>query len=545
MGIMSQKGINSKNAKKLQLLQSQRKLLSQGAEETSKGGNKISVGQESDMRSAQKWPPKVGHASLLNGKYFNMLINASGDQIFAHTYVIEARCKGLISKILTKKHKKNGVYIYESKQYEASFLKELVKYLYSDEANFANLSLVEVVFMIQVSTDHNIPRLKQMSKKHLGLLLTLDNIYDALYYSHRLNVKEAEDVCMNFAVRNHEAFIMNPILTEKLRDVALLQKETILYSQMCSNAAVTKDTEIQIPPSTIVSDFKNLFESGIGSDISIVTVEGVIPCHRAIIANASPIFADLVDVCPKDQPLTFPDVIQPVHSDICYMLLRYIYYGGVNFDSKEATQLIVLAKKLQVQGIVSHCQTCILANVNKDTISYSLQVAFDPIFDDQPEFQAELKDICQRVLFDNFDSIDFSLLQNMHPVVSSYLLISLQRHLESISFKPGLPSPIKLPPSTYPFPSFSPRVYNKTSQRHITPVKLADSSVSQDVAIAGDAAPPESPSANSKSSTSAFEKTPPRDRGVSLQLPQEQDERKSELNNRNSSAGGKRKPKAT
>ena len=278
--------------------------------------------------------------------------------------------------------------------------------------------------MIQVSTDHNILRLKQTSKKYLRRSLTLENIYDALHYSHKLHAKEAEDVCMDFAVRNHEAFIMNPILTEKLRDVALLQKETILYSQMCSNSAAAKDVEMQIPLSTIVSDFKSLFESGEGSDLSIATIESSIPCHRAIVASASPILMDLVDTCPKDQPLVLPEAIQPVHADVCYMLFRYVYYKGIDFDSREATQLIILAKKLQVQKLVSHCQTCILANVNKDTISYSLQVAFDPIFDDQPNFQVELKEICQRVFFDNFSSIDFSSLQNMHPVVSTITYLS-------------------------------------------------------------------------------------------------------------------------
>lgn len=72
----------------------------------------------------------VNHSNLINEKHANIVLALDNDQILAHKYIFDARCKKLLESATIKKQKK-GLVIYEMKDMEFSVMKHIITYLYS------------------------------------------------------------------------------------------------------------------------------------------------------------------------------------------------------------------------------------------------------------------------------------------------------------------------------------------------------------------------------------------------------------------------------
>ncbi len=113
-----------------------------------------------------------------------------------------------------------------------------------------------------------------------------------------------------------------------------------------------------IPPSTLAVDFKNIFNSPLGSDVSL-TVEGYngppIAAHRVILASRSDTFKAMLYQGMSEstqRDISFKDL----QFSILSLLVEYLYTDTVDVNAQNVMELFVAADRFQVTRLRSLCE---------------------------------------------------------------------------------------------------------------------------------------------------------------------------------------------
>lgn len=109
----------------------------------------------------------------------------------------------------SQKEKKVVIKLNKSDQITHSALEQVLIWVYSgviDEKEFTPFKAIEVMRACSV---YKITRLMQMNEKFLQDALTMKNIFSLLKFADQLNVQEAKDICIEFALLNGDFFTSN------------------------------------------------------------------------------------------------------------------------------------------------------------------------------------------------------------------------------------------------------------------------------------------------------------------------------------------------
>jgi len=132
-----------------------------------------------------------------------------------------------------------------------------------------------------------------------------------------------------------------------------------------------------VPPSTLAMDFKHIFNSPLGSDLSL-NVDGhtgpPIHAHRVILATRSDTFKAMLyqgmsESVKKD--ISFKDIQFPILS----LLVEYLYTDTVEISTQNVVELFVAADRFQVTRLRSLCENFFFQNVNEDNVCSVLELA--------------------------------------------------------------------------------------------------------------------------------------------------------------------------
>lgn len=269
-------------------------------------------------------------------------------------------------------------------------------------------------------------RLSQLCELHLQANLSLDNLWDVLSLAHTQKVERAKQLCMEFAYTHHDAVLSDPRF-RKL-EVDLIVDESQLYSKYRAQLeGGWRPPVVEVTaPSTMVEDFKALYDSMTGADHVVVVEKQQIKCHKAILGHASPTLMELADA--KDgSPL--PKEYKSVSANTFSALLRYLYYGNTDIEPMAATQLISFAKQLTLTTLVDICEAKIRHGIDNGTCLSILEVAYHPILKDRDELQKELKTNCRSYFIDHIREIDVAPLKSMDAAIGADLLLSVQKQI--------------------------------------------------------------------------------------------------------------------
>lgn len=295
-----------------------------------------------------------------------------------------------------------------------------------DKIDLPAIALTDVVKVMKAAHHYQMERLSQLCEAHLQANLSLDNLWDVLSLAHTQKVERAKTLCMEFAYTHHDAVLGDPRF-RKL-DVDLIVDESQLYSKYRAQLeGGWRPPAVEVTaPSTMVEDFKQLYDSLSGADHVVVVEKQPIRCHKAILGHASPTLMEFADA--KDgSPL--PKEFKSVSANTFSALLRYLYYGNTDIEPMAATQLISFAKQLGLTTLVDICEAKIRHGIDNSTCLSILEVAYHPILKDRDELQKELKTNCRSYFIDHIREIDVAPLKSMDAAIGADLLLSVQKQI--------------------------------------------------------------------------------------------------------------------
>ena len=295
-----------------------------------------------------------------------------------------------------------------------------------DKIDLPSIALTDVVKVIKAAHHYQMERLSQLCEAHLQANLSLDNLWDVLSLAHTQKVERAKTLCMEFAYTHHDAVLGDPRF-RKL-EVDLIVDEAQLYSKYRAQLeGGWRPPAVEVTaPSTMVEDFKQLYDSMTGADHTVVVEKQPIRCHKAILGHASPTLMEFADAKDKE-PL--PKEFKSVSANTFSALLRYLYYGNTDIEPMAATQLISFAKQLGLTTLVDICEAKIRHGIDNSTCLSILEVAYHPILKDRDELQKELKTNCRSYFIDHIREIDVAPLKSMDAAIGADLLLSVQKQI--------------------------------------------------------------------------------------------------------------------
>jgi len=205
---------------------------------------------------------------------------------------------------------------------------------------------------------------------------------------------------------------------------------------------------------TIVRDFKHIYGSTeVTGDITFNIRGEEIRAHKAILADQSAELFSLIQQYDinrdpkKASALTLEDKYFRISHKAFDAMLRYFYYSEQNIDMLHGCELYPFVRDFKLQKLSQLLESIIgKQNVGLVTCLPVLDVAYNPLMNDNGSLQTKLKQEGLDFAVFNLEKVDFKPLESMSPVISSHILQRLQQTVGSkwtSSFGGGVTSPSK------------------------------------------------------------------------------------------------------
>ncbi|KAG8378626.1 hypothetical protein BUALT_Bualt07G0005000 [Buddleja alternifolia] len=141
---------------------------------------------------------------------------------------------------------------------------------------------------------------------------------------------------------------------------------------------------IEVPESTIATDFGNLLESKEGADVFFKVADESFCAHKCILAARSPFFWSYFSDYHEDQEMVIPDMEPRV-----FKAMLWFIYTGIFLEEKQETFLIsgpfivksflgkmlAAADQFHLKKLKNICESCILERLSGESVAYILHLA--------------------------------------------------------------------------------------------------------------------------------------------------------------------------
>jgi len=334
-----------------------------------------------------------------------------------------------------------------SKDTRENILLDVLGYIYTDEIDFSKMIVPDVLQVNAYAMEFEITRLVWKCENHLKEMLNNENVYDVLIEANKVNQTRIKEFCFHFIVKNYDAFIANKSRTSTL-GIELFQ-DAIAFNQQKESGQLKPLVMNPCPPSTLVEDFKKVYEGKDSIEATIFRV-GIgmvqyVTCHRALLAGQSPQLQNLcmspLNKAGKDAPESIPlpplrtkSVFDNISSDAFETLLKYTYYGFADIPPLHACELIPFSIDYCLGELQRICYRKIQTSINEKTALPILGVTYiqppegkEGTFLFQPlEIESTRKNAIDFILA-NLAETDLTLLPKMFPKIAIDLVMTNQR----------------------------------------------------------------------------------------------------------------------
>jgi len=344
------------------------------------------------------------------------------DKCHGHRCVIASRCEEILPMPtdLDKKKKKDTstVKLKEGVQNQIILVKVL-EYIYTDTVNFPKLDAPAILYLRQAADHFKIDRLGWLCEDYLVNTMNMDNVFPILKASHEMHEARIKDFCMKFALEHYNEFVANKNGLHIL-GIDLFQEVVAGQADQKRFQAIKLREE---PKSTLISDYKRMYEVMPYNDIKFSIDGEEIVCHKSILGACSPKFVPLF----KDPP---PNGIElkNVSPQAFRSLLKFLYYGDDDIDPLPACELVAFARQYELDDLVRICENKIRTSIAVDTVLGILEVAYMPDIVHKQDLVEELKNKTFPFILENLKKIDLGPLKGMNPMIAQDILLRLQQH---------------------------------------------------------------------------------------------------------------------
>mmetsp|Transcript_7129 Transcript_7129/g.7824 ORF Transcript_7129/g.7824 Transcript_7129/m.7824 type:complete len:539 (+) Transcript_7129:58-1674(+) len=375
---------------------------------------------------------KIDHRVLVNDRTYADLffILADRKEIAAHKAIMCVRAPNCMSQGVKKKRDKKNVTHLEldpSLPINEETLLRSLEYCYSGEVNFETLTPSLAIRMIAVAVVYGLKHFEQVLRKYLQARLNHDNIFGLLREANDLKVASAKEVLMDYAYKN--PVILGNTEGVNILGIGLFQEVVVLQQKQPQKLAdVLEVTESE----NSSKHFRHLYdlERKNSADIQFRIEGKLILCHKCIFASASPQVASILLQDPQgDAKKGGLEYILPVPgftSDAFECLLKWIYYRDTNVKPAASTQLIKFCKGFNMPELKQVCENVVVDNIQTSTVLSILEVAYNPVMEDNPILRKRLKHNATKFFTQNFYNIDLTPIGTMPLAIAADLLKALQ-----------------------------------------------------------------------------------------------------------------------
>jgi len=246
-------------------------------------------------------------------------------------------------------------------------------------------------------------------------------------------VTEAKDICFEFALVNSDFFTSSS--AENL-GFKLYQEVTALLLKAHQGTAPKARAREVTSDDTIVADFKNLYSSAdVTGDLSFIIHNEEIKAHKAILWHQSPEISSLLSP-PEDskEPPKKGIVLDLKYGRITpgafQAMLRYFYYSDTSIGMLHATELVDFVKDFHLDRLYTVLEKVIGGqDITVDTVLSVLDVAYNPLLEENPSLQRNLQEEGLNFAVANVDKINFEPLAGLPPIIATHILQALQRRI--------------------------------------------------------------------------------------------------------------------
>jgi len=394
---------------------------------------------------------KINHKSLVNNQTFADVQFVFGKKIlYAHSFVLQLRCPKLLELKGTPIKKKKGLIMREmDKDKRDSILLDMLGYLYADDIDFSKINVPDILQINAYAMEFECARLQWKCENHIREMLNTDNVYDVLIEANKVNQSRIKDFCFHFIVNHYDSFIANKTKTSML-GIELFQDAIAVNQQ--KELGTLKQLDLKpCPPSTLISDFKRLYETmkdSIEATIFRVGINGAVQyvtAHRALLAGQT---MQLQNLClspltkgskadPEHivvPPLRTRSVFDNISSEAFETLLKYVYYGSADIPPLHACELIPFTIDYCMAELQALCYKKIQTSINERTALPILGVTYiippegkDGTFLYQPIAAESTKKDATDFILEHLAESDMQLLPRMFPKIAVDLVLTNQK----------------------------------------------------------------------------------------------------------------------
>jgi hypothetical protein len=170
-------------------------------------------------------------------------------------------------------------------------------------------------------------------------------------------------------------------------------------------------------------------------DVSFIIHNEEIKAHKAILWHQSPEISSLLSP-PEDskEPPKKGIVLDLKYGRITpgafQAMLRYFYYSDTNIGMLHATELVDFVKDFHLDRLYKVLEKVIGGqDITIDTVLSVLDVAYNPLLEENPSLQRNLQEEGLNFAVANVDKINFEPLAGLPPIIATHILQALQRRI--------------------------------------------------------------------------------------------------------------------
>lgn len=133
--------------------------------------------------------------------------------------------------------------------------------------------------------------------------------------------------------------------------------------------------EVDVPPSTLMADMKKMFDSELGSDVTLVASDGrSLHAHKIILATRSDAFRAMLFGGMREstqKEIAFPDMT----FDVLSTLVQFLYTDNADINGDVVVGLFMAADQYQLTRLRALCENFILQNISLENVCTIFQTA--------------------------------------------------------------------------------------------------------------------------------------------------------------------------
>jgi len=257
---------------------------------------------------------------------------------------------------------------------DSQVIEKLLEYIYTDQIDFSNATLDTLFRLASVAPLYEVERLGTMCQNHVCTSLSIQNVLKCLKWAVSERSKLVETFCYQFILKNY-----GPVLG--LEEVSTLSPQLLvsimrMQHQTDSSVPVLDD----VPASSFVEDFTNLFKDMDFGDFTLITRSEEMPAHICMLGARSEYFRALfrsgmkeVEKCSMQVQL---DELQPPRP-VMESFLQFLYYDHTEMPVEHSVYLLPFSDffGLSNSKLKSHCLKNIENHLEPSNVLQSLEAA--------------------------------------------------------------------------------------------------------------------------------------------------------------------------